>query len=171
LDFYEVLTSRSSVRAFSGEEVDEAAVIKLLESACRAPTAGNLQPWRFYVVRDAAVRRSLARAAHGQSQVEAAPVVIVVCAELAASARGYGRRGEELYAIQDTAAAVENILLSAVAEGLGACWVGAFDEGAAGAALGLQTGTRPLAMVPVGHPAGPTRKTPREPLENVTEFI
>lgn len=167
----EAIDARASVRAFTAEDVPEEAVERLLRAAVRAPTAGNLQPWRFYVVRDPAVKRLLGMAAGGQSFVARAPVVIVVAAELGASGRGYGSRGENLYAIQDTAAAVENILLSVVDEGLGACWVGAFSEKSAAEALSLEPGVRPLAMLPVGHPAGPARRTGREPHESHTRYI
>jgi len=171
MDFYEVLEDRTSTRDFTSEDVPAASVSMLLEAACKAPTAGNLQPWRFFVVRDSTVRRRLSEAAFGQSHVADAPVVIVVCADLDVCAHGYGSRGENLYAIQDTAAAVENILLAAVAEGLGACWTGAFDEGRAKAVLGLPPGIRPLAMVPVGHPARIAGGTPREPFEKFTEYF
>lgn len=171
MEFYEVIERRSSTRDFTSENVGEQVVSRLLEAACKAPTAGNLQPWRFFVARDPGVRRRLTDAAFGQPYVSGAPVVIVVCADLDVCAHGYGSRGENLYSIQDTAAAVENILLSAVAEGLGACWVGAFDEEAAKGVLGLPPGIRPLAMVPVGHPARQARKTGREPFEKFTKYV
>jgi len=171
MDLYDAIDSRASTREFTDEPVPAQVVSKMLASAVKAPTAGNLQPWRFFVVRDERVRRGLARAAFGQSFVEAAPVVIVVCADLDVCAHGYGSRGEHLYSIQDTAAAVENILLSAVAEGFAACWVGAFDEGAAREALTLPEGVRPMAMVPVGKAARPGVKRPREPFEKFTEYI
>jgi nitroreductase len=171
MELYEAINARACVRGFTGERVPEAVVEKLLAAAVRAPTAGNLQPWRFFVVRDEGVKRLLTEAAWGQSYVAEAPVVIVVCADLDVSAHGYGSRGETLYAIQDTAAAVENILLAAVAEGLGACWVGAFREEAASLALGLPPGVRPMAIVPVGKPSRAPQATGREPFEKFTRYV
>ena len=171
MDVYEAIESRASVRDFTDEDVPSSTVKNFLETAVRAPTAGNLQPWRFYVVRDRDVKKGLCEAAWGQPCVEQAPVVIVVCAELEVCSSGYGSRGEGLYAIQDTAAAVENILLAIVAEELGACWVGAFNEEAASEVLILPEGIRPLAMVPIGHPAGKQRRTGREPFENYTKYL
>lgn len=168
LDVYEAIESRACVRSFTDEGVPGETVNKLLEAAIRAPTAGGIEPWRFFVVRDDDMKEKLSNAALGQSFVAQAPVVIVVCADLDVCARGYGSRGQNLYAIQDTAAAVQNILLAAVAEGLGACWVGAFDEDAASRALALPPRTRPLAMVPVGHPARTPYPTRREPFEKFT---
>jgi len=140
------------VRSFDPSgEVSPEAVEELLRCASLAPSAGNVQPWRFYVVRDPEVKRALATAALGQDFVAQAPVVIVVCADLAAHASSYGRRGVELYSIQDTAAAIQNLLLAATAMGLGACWVGAFREEDAARALGLPRDLRPLAIIPVGY--------------------
>ena len=135
-DFWQVLAGRRSVRAFErSQNVSDEQVQQLLQAAIAAPSAGNMQPWFFYVVRDVEVRRRLAQAAWGQGFVAEAPVAIVVCAEPERSARRYGDRGRDLYCLQDTAAATENILLTAVAMGLAACWVGAFDEAAAAQAL------------------------------------
>src|SRR4030042_4605782 len=153
MDFFEALEKRHSVRSFdTGRDVPEEMVEELLRCACLAPTAGNVQPWRYFVVRDSGVKDALAAAALGQSFVALAPVVIVVCADLEAHASSYGRRGVELYSIQDTAAAIQSMLLAATSLGLGTCWVGAFREEDASKALSLPKGIRPLAMVPVGYP-------------------
>lgn len=154
MDIFEAMEKRHSVRSFdASRDVAPELVEELLRCACMAPTAGNVQPWRFYVVRDPGVKEELARAALGQSYVSMAPLDIVVCADLEAHAASYGKRGVELYSIQDTAAAVENILLTATSLGLGACWVGAFREEEAARALDLPKGIRPLAIIPVGYPA------------------
>jgi len=171
MDVYDAITKRASVRRFTEEDVPDDTVKRLLAAACRAPTAGNIQPWRFFVVRDAKVREGLAEAAFGQAYVAGAPVVVVFCADLDASASGYGARGESLYSIQDTAAAVENLLLGVVAEGLGACWVGAFNEAKAAEVLGLPGRVRPLALVPIGHPAGEPHRTGRIPFEKLTKYL
>lgn len=173
MDFWDVVQARYSVRQFDpGIDVSPEEVERLLWAATRAPSAGNRQPWHFYVVRDAKVRRGLLDAAHGQSYVAEAPVVIVVCADAEQSAERYGDRGRQLYVLQDTAAAVENILLGAVALGLGGCWIGAFDEEHAAQTLRLPPRHRPVAMVPIGHPAIQREtQTPRQPLTEVASYI
>ena len=173
MDFWQVLHSRHAVRDFApGRDVPAERVADLLRAAVEAPSAGNLQSWHFYVVRRPAVRAALAEAALGQSFVADAPVVIVVCADPERSATRYRERGRRLYTYQDTAAATENLLLAATALGLGACWVGAFDEEAARQALGAPRRLVPVAMVPIGYPAVPgARETERRPLEEVTTYI
>ncbi len=172
MDLFEAMRRRHSVRSFAPDaEVSDGEVEVLLRCACTAPSAGNVQPWRFVVVRDHEVRRSLARAALGQGFVAQAPVAIVVCADLEAHARAYGRRGVELYAIQDTAAAVQNILLAATALGLGSCWVGAFHEGEVAETLGLPEHWRPLAILPIGRPARTGSQPPKRDFRSLTLFV
>ncbi|MBU0495409.1 MAG: nitroreductase family protein [Chloroflexi bacterium] len=172
MDFGETIAARRSVRRFTDQDVTDEQVQRLLQAAVRAPSAGNLQPWHFLVVRDADVRQELAGAAYGQGFVAEAPVVIAVCAEPSRSAVRYRRRGEELYCLQDTAAAAAHILLAAVALGLGACWVGAFDESAAARALHLRPGQRPVILLPIGYPADDDApRTDRRPLTDVTTWL
>lgn len=173
MDFWHVIDQRRSVRAFDPvAEVPPETVERLLEAAVRAPSAGNRQPWHFYVVRDATLRQGLAAAAYGQDFVAQAPVAIVVCADAEQSAGRYGDRGRELYCLQDTAAATEHILLAAVALGLGGCWVGAFDERQAAHVLNLPVRHRPVAILPIGRPAGHSSGgTGRRPLEAVASYV
>lgn len=162
---------RFSCRRFAPDPVPEDVLAALLEAARWAPSAGNLQPWRFVVVHAEAVRRRLAEAAFGQSFLVEAPVTVVVCAVPAESAVRYGARGRALYCLQDTAAAVENLLLAAVACDLATCWVGAFDEQAAARALELDPAWRPVAMVPVGRPAEQPRGRRRRPVDQLVQVI
>ncbi|MEW6227369.1 MAG: nitroreductase family protein [Bacillota bacterium] len=151
-DLIEAIEERRSIRHFKPDPIPEPTLSRIIGCGLMAPSAGNIQPWRFYAVKSPEVKAALAQAAYGQEFVAAAPVVIVVAAEPRRSAARYGKRGSELYCLQDTAAAVENMLLTVVAYGLGACWVGAFDEQAASQALGLPGDLRPVAMVPIGYP-------------------
>jgi nitroreductase len=173
VDFWQVVDSRYSVRDFDATvDVPPETVDRILRAAVRAPSAGNRQPWHFYVVRDPAVQQGLASAAYGQEFVAQAPVVIVVCADAEQSAGRYGQRGRELYCLQDTAAAAGIILLAAVAVGLGSCWVGAFDELRAARVLDLDYHLRPIAILPIGKPAGAlSTGTARQPLQAVVSHI
>jgi nitroreductase len=157
MDVFEAIEKRRSIRSFDADkEVPEEIVEEILRCGCMAPSAGNVQPWRFIVVRDAELKRALADAALGQDFVAEAPVVIVVCSDLSAHSLSYGQRGVELYSIQDAAAATQNILLAATALGFGTCWVGAFREEEASRVLRLVKDLRPLVLIPVGYIAGET---------------
>lgn len=149
----EAIKGRRSVRAFKSEDVPAEIVEKLIDAARWAPSAGNVQPWEFIIVRKPEIKRRLVEAALGQMFIEEAPVVIVVCANEDRSTQGYSVRGKTLYCIQDTAAAIQNIHLTAYSLGLGTCWVGAFKEEEARETLKVPHGIRPVAIIPVGYPA------------------
>jgi len=166
LDVFEAIMKRRSVRAYTSEEVSEEEVEKLIEAARWAPSAGNIQPWEFVIVKNAETKRKLADAALNQTFIEEAPVVIVVCANVGRSSWGYGSRGANLYCLQDTAAAIENMLLVACALGLSTCWVGAFHEDEVAKVINTPRGVRPVAIVPVGRgaekPMAPRKRSLRE---------
>jgi nitroreductase len=170
---YDPLTpifERRSCRAFRSDAIPKEDLDRLLEAMRMAPSAGNCQPWRFLVVQSAEEREALAVAAFGQNFIADAPIVIVVCIDPARSSERYGSRGRELYVFQDTAAAVENLLIAATALGYGTCWIGAFDEAVAARALGLPKKLRPVAMVPVGKAAKKLGKTTRLPMNEIVEM-
>ncbi|OAT80434.1 nitroreductase family protein [Desulfotomaculum copahuensis] len=166
-----LIRSRYSVRHYKPDSVPAALLNQLLESARWAPSAGNLQPWHFYVVTGEGDKEALANFAQNQRFLARAPVCIVVCAEPERSARVYGERGDNLFCIQDTAAAVQNILLTAVALGLGACWVGAFDQQRVGDYLNMPEGRIPVALIPVGFPDDdPSRRPKRREVEDIVTY-
>ncbi|MBF4509608.1 MAG: nitroreductase family protein [Aeromicrobium sp.] len=171
MELTDVLAKRRSVRHFNTKlAVTDEDVQALLEAAISAPSAGNIQPWRFYVVRSSEARERLASAL-SQRWAAAAPVVIVVAVDPRPCAARYGDRGEYLYSIQDTAAAAENMLLAAVDRGLASCWIGAFDEAAVTAALGMTPPIAPVAILPIGRSAESSGKPARRPLAEVTTWL
>ena len=100
MELSEAIKGRRSIRVFKKQNVPEEIVEKLIDAASWAPSAGNIQPWEFIIVRKPAVKKKLAQAALNEAFVEEAPVVIVVCADTERSSMGYGFRGGTLYCIQ-----------------------------------------------------------------------
>lgn len=170
MDIISIIKSRRSIRKFREDNIPDEVINKLLESAIYAPSEGNLQSWKFYVIREKRTKVQIAKAALEQFFINEAPVVIVVCADLIATSP-YGAKGINLYCIQSTAAAIQNILLTAHAAGLGTCWVGAFDEEEVSKILRLPSSLRPVAIIPVGYPAEKPRVPYRKKLSDVTKFI
>ena len=171
MEFSEVIAKRRSVRHFNAKlDVSDDDIRYLMETAVSAPTAGNIQPWRFTIVRSIEAREKLA-AALRQRWATSAPVVIVVSVDPRPCAARYSDRGERLYAIQDSAAAVENILLAAVDRGLASCWIGAFDADAVRDALGIAEPLEPIAILPVGYSAESAGRPARRPLSEVATWI
>lgn len=148
----ESIKNRRSIRRFLDREIPSESVSKLIEAIQWAPSAGNLQARKFYFVYDQELREMLAVAAFGQMFIATAPLVVVACADHERISH-YGKRGKELYVIQDVAVAGENIMLQACELGLGSVWVGAFNEEQVVKVLKLPEHLRPEAIIPVGYPA------------------
>ncbi len=170
MNVLEAIESRRSVRDFKEQTIPEAVTQKLIEALRLAPSAGNLQSRKFYFVTNHETRRGLARAALNQNFISHAPLVVVACTDKSISGR-YGDRGVNLYAIQDVSVSVMSLMLAAVELGLGTVWVGAFNEFEVFELLDLPHNLRPIAIVPVGYPAGSPQALPRKPIEEVVEFI
>lgn len=171
MDFLELAKSRRSVRGFKNTDIPEDIIIRLLEAAQAAPSGGNCQPWHFYVIKDRATIQRIKEESCRQAFIATAPVLFVVCADIARTEGRYKERGRELYCIQDTAAAIQNILLCAQSEGLGACWCGHFGEKEMSEILNLQEGMRPVAVIPIGYPEKETAKRERRPINEIATFI
>lgn len=152
MELFEAIKNRRSIRAFKSEPIPDDVLNRILEAACWAPSAGDLQPWEFIVVKDPTIKRELSGAALNQFFIYEAPAVVVVCANEDRSSWRYGARGRDFYVLCDCSAATQNLLLAAHGLGLGACWIGAFHDEEVSRVLGLPSGIRPVAIVPIGYP-------------------
>jgi nitroreductase len=170
MDLYESIKKRRSIRSFLDKEVEFEKIGNILDAARLAPSAGNLQDWKFILVYKKETREQIAALCPKQEWVAHAPVIIVVCSEIEQDREYYGERGEQLYAIQNAAAATENLLLAATAEGLGSCWVGAFNEPDLKKLLGIPGSARPLTVIGLGYYEGLVDELPRKRLEDITFF-
>lgn len=190
-DLQQVLQTRRSIRRYTADPVPPETVERLLTAAIWAPSAHNRQPWRFATVITPEAKSQLAQAmgrqlradrladgdpaeaveadaARSQARIEGAPVVLVVCLTLADMDRYPDARraqAEYLMAVQSVAMAVQNLLLAAHAEGLGACWMCAplFCGEAVRAGLGLPADWQPQALVTLGWPASQGKAATRQP--------
>lgn len=145
----DAILERASVRQFSEEPVSEDQIRVLLRAGMAAPSAGNQQPWEFYVVFDEATRQSLAECSPYVRPAEFAPCVIVACT------RESALRFPPCVP-QDMGACLENILLEAVEQDLGGVWLGIAPEedrmDKVAKVLQLPEDVRAFALVAVGHP-------------------
>lgn len=164
MEFFEVLGNRHSVRRFKDVDVEEEKLTKILEAANSAPSAGDLQAYEIAVVKDKERKEKLASAAYEQESIRSAPLVLVFLASQEMSAGKYGKRGAELYCLQDATIASAYAQLAAAALGLGCVWVGGFDEKEVVKAINLKQNLRPVSMLPIGYAAEQPRATPRREL-------
>ncbi len=150
MDVIEAIRRRRSIRSYQDRPVEEEKLLAVLEAGRLAPSASNRQEWRYIVVRDPGMRARLADAASSQKFVGQAPVVLVACAKT----DGYKMPcGEPCYPI-DVAISLDHITLKAAEEGLGTCWIGAFDQPAVKKLLGIPEEIRVVQLMPLGYPAG-----------------
>jgi nitroreductase len=125
-----------------------------------APSACNFQPWHFILVTDAALRREVARAANGQLWMADAPVTVVGCGLPQEAYKRMGGYGNSVDV--DVAIAMDQLTLAAVAEGLGTCWIGAFDEAKMKGLLNIPEQVKVVAMTPLGYPSSADLNHPME---------
>ena len=159
MDVMEAIKKRKSIRGYQNKEVEEEKLNLVLEAGRLAPSASNRQEWKFIVVRDKEIREKLGVAAHHQGFVGEAPIVIIACA--ATETEHIMPCGQLSYPI-DLAIAVDHITLKAVEEGLGTCWIGAFDEKEVKKILGIPEPVRVVALLPLGYPVSISSSTPRK---------
>lgn len=167
MEFFEVIKNRRSIRAYRRGELSPVQLNLLIDAARLAPSAGNAQPWAFVIAQKEQTKQALAEAAFGQRWLQDAAVVFVICMDEKRAENAYGMRGRTLYAIQDTSAAVENVLLAACSLGLGGCWVGAFQEEAVRKVINAPANMRPVALIPIGYPAESPPARSRRPASGV----
>jgi coenzyme F420-0:L-glutamate ligase/coenzyme F420-1:gamma-L-glutamate ligase len=187
----DVLAERRTVREFTAEPVDPAAVRRAVAAALTAPAPHHSEPWRFAVLESAGARTTLldamlaawradlehdgftteqiARRVRRGEPLRKAPLIIVPCL-VTDAAHSYpdARRNaaERSMFVVAMGAAVQNLLVALAIEGLGSCWVSStlFCRGVASAAADLPDGWEPMGAIGVGHPAAPARPRPeRDP--------
>ena len=149
----DVISTRVSVRQFTGEKLNADQLDKILRAGMSAPTAVNKQPWAFVVVDDAEVLQQLSEAVKSSRIENGASHAIVVCGDMTKALEGEGRG----YWVEDTSAATENMLLAAHAMGLGALWVGVYPiserVSQVSEIICVPEHITPMCIVTLGYPA------------------
>lgn len=169
MELKDAIRGRRSVRRFGRGKVPKDTIIELIDLGNLAPSAGNLQARDFVVVEDQGTKERLANAAGNQHFIAEAPVVVVVCANMERILH-YGKRGVTLYCLQDSAAAIQNMLLAVHDVGLGCVWVGAFNEYRVSGILNLPGHIRPVAILAIGEPAFQPEARRRIPVEELIHY-
>lgn len=154
MEFDEVVRKRKMVRQYElHRPIPDYIVTKLIENAHRAPSAGHSQVQEFIIVKDPSIKSKLGEAALGQRQVYDAYLLIIICSNTSRSVNQYGKRGKDFYSIIDGAFASMLVLLTSVNEGIGACFVGAFEDEKVSKILELPEYVKPMGIITLGYPA------------------
>lgn len=176
MEFMEVVDQRVSVRAFIKKEVADDMIFQILSCGHKAPTGGNIQPWEFIIIKNPSLKQEIVKttfvgndehSSKTQAWMLNAPVFIVVCADVERSMARYGKKAAESLVYLDCSACIENMLLASVDLHLASCYVSGFRENELTSVLGLPDGVIPVAVIPIGYPAGLTEKRTKRPLESL----
>ena len=160
MEFQELIRTRRSIRGYKADPVPEDVIGRILEAARIAPTAANKQPFQIIVVTDASTRRRF-KEVYDRDWFYSAPMILVGCAEPAQA----WRRADGFNAAEvDITIVMDHIILAAADEGLGTCWICAFDEGKTKQILGIPPEVRVIALTPLGFPAAEPLPFERKPL-------
>lgn len=147
----EIIKKRRSVRRYLSKKISDDLTQRLLESLRLAPSACNYQPWRFILVSEEQHRRQVAEACKNQLWMADAPLIIVACGNPDQAYKFMGGYGNSVDI--DVAIAMDHLTLVATEEGLGTCWIGAFDEEALKTLLNVPAHSKIITLTPVGYPA------------------
>ena len=167
MDFRDLVKKRYSVRAYRRDPIPEDVLQRILEAAALAPTAANRQSFRLYMIATAGKEEELKRI-YGRDWFTSAPYVVCGCS---IPAGNWVRRDGKNYSDVDIAIVFDHLVLAAADEGLGTCWIGAFDAGAAREVLNLPEGEEPVLFTPLGFPADQPSPKKRKPMSELVAFV
>ena len=162
MELMQAIQDRRSVRAYQPRPVEREKIERVLEAARLAPSARNRQAWSFYVVQDAAKRKAIQEAANGAAFLGEAPVILVACG-IQPAVMACGQRTDSV----DLSIAMSFAILEAYEQGLGTCWMGAFDAQQVKKALSLPEDTDAVMITPLGYPAEQPAPRPRKALSEI----
>jgi len=168
MKFIELAEKRCSIRGYRSDPVPEELLNEVLQAGNLAPTAKNLQPFHFIVVRDPEKLDALA-AAYSRSFLREAPVIIVICTEPGMGWRRDNYDGKN-YCEVDAAIAIDHMTLAAADLGLGTCWIGAYDPEKVAAVMNLPDNIGTIALLPLGYPNDSGREKSRKLLSELVRY-
>jgi nitroreductase len=165
MDVSEAIRRRYSCRSYADRPLEKEQLDMVLEAARQAPSAKNLQDWRFVVVTDKATKKKLAVAANGQTFIENAGAIIVAC-----TASDHVMRCGQAIGPIDVSIALEHMCLQATELGLATCWIGSFYADKVRAVVGIPEEVQIIELLALGHPADSPKEHRREPIESIVSL-
>ena len=152
MNFLEIIKTRRSIRKYLNKPIEQEKISEILNCARFAPSSGNIQNSRFIIVTKQDKKKEIAEACLNQYWIETAPVLIIICSDTKQIKRYYEKRGEKLYAIQNTSLIAQNIMLAAHSLNLGTCFVSAFNETAIKRILKIPEEIKVHIIITLGYP-------------------
>lgn len=170
MSFLELAENRYSVRKYSNTPVEKETLLKVLEAARLAPSAVNFQPLQYIVLQEEELKEKVASTYSGE-WLQKAPVIVVICGD---HSKSWRRADGKDFCDIDAAIAIDHLTLAATEQGLGTCWVCAFNAMDCSKKLGLPANMEPIALLPLGYPAEEGNNKPhnkkRKKLEELVQW-
>lgn len=163
MNVFEAIKQRRSIRSYQDKPIEEEKLLRVLEAGRLAPSAKNLQEWRYVIVKDKDMRKKVAVASNNQYFIAEAPVVIVGCATMTDYVLSCGQPAHSI----DLAISMDHMTLQAVEEGLGTCWIGSFKEDEVKKLLNIPPEMRVVEIMPLGYPKFIPDPKPRKKMEEI----
>lgn len=170
MELQEAIKNRRSIKKYLSIKIEQEKLAQILEAASLAPSAGNLQPWRFIVLTDDSKKDAVTKCCLDQAWMRLAPAHIIVCSETQRMEQFYGAKGSGSFTRDSCSAAIQNMLLTATGLGLGSCWVGAFNERTLKRELGIPDDQLIIAVITLGYPDEHPEAPPRQPMDAMVFF-
>jgi len=146
----DAIKGRRSIRKYSDKNIPNEILDEVLNSMRLAPSAKNMQPYKFIIIKDKELKENLVSACRGQKFISEAPVVICACVEPKESYSKMGGYYTSEYV--DVSIAIDHMTLQAFELGLGTCWIGAFEESEVKKVLDIPQNIKVAALSPLGYP-------------------
>ena len=173
MDFYNTIKTRRSVRSYIEKPVPEDILERILNAARIAPSANNIQPWHYIVVKEKSFKQKIAELCGGQTWMASADTIILLCSKRYID--NWSWLKEKMYLV-DAAISFDHLILAARNEGLGTCWIGAIDsknQAALKKLLKIKEEYDIIMATPLGYPSNDKafhQMTTRQPLHNLVSY-
>jgi nitroreductase len=166
MNIMELIKKRKSVRSYLDKEVEDEKLNIVLEAGRLAPSAWNLQEWRYIIVQNPNTKKKIAGVSGGQKFVGDAPIIIVACA-IEGRIMGCGQISYPI----DIAISLDHMTLAAVELDLGTCWIGRYDEDKVKKILNIPEKIRVVELMLLGYPRDPSlSEKDRLPLNKIIRY-
>lgn len=167
MEFYDVVKNRKSIRAYKNEPIAKDALKRIGEAVNLAPSACNIQPWCFRIILNREIRDGICSCYKNEWLKQAPAIVVAIGNREAAWKRLEGASIIDV----DIGIAMEHLVLAATAEGLGTCWVCAYDVSRMNSILGILPPWEVIAISPLGKAAENPEPRKRKPISDVFRIV
>ncbi|MHC4187525.1 MAG: nitroreductase family protein [Planctomycetota bacterium] len=165
MEVLEAIRKRYSCRAYLDKPIEQEKLDIILEAARLAPSARNMQDWRFVIVSDPEIKKKVATCTNKPDVFKKAGVIVIAC-----SITDYVMRCGQPAGPIDVSIALEHISLQAAQLGLGTCWIGSFDLETVRKVLEIPEGVAVIELMTIGYPADEWKKPNREPVDKIASY-